>query len=183
MARPSGRIKRLRARGKNPASPDEPPHHALGRSRGGWGTKIHLVTDGKGLPLTAVLSPGQAHEAQYVDTALQRIRVGRRTRPTALAGDKGYDVPRVRTYLAHRVIAAVIPPKQWPAHWRTAPPPPWRQRERQTYQRRNVIERTVNWLKEHRAVATRYDKLAVHYLATLQLAMLRKHLRTLINTP
>jgi transposase len=43
--------------------------------------------------------------------------------------------------------------------------------------RRNVIERCVGWLKEARAVATRYEKLAVHYLGILKLAMIRRYLR------
>ena len=42
----------------------EPADHALGRSRGGFPTKLHLVTDGTGLPLAAALSAGQAHESK-----------------------------------------------------------------------------------------------------------------------
>jgi transposase len=51
------------------------------------------------------------------------------------------------------------------------------------YQRRNVIERCVGWLKEARAVATRFEKLAIHYLGIIKLIMIRRHLRlTLSNT-
>ena len=55
--------------------------------------------------------------------------------------------------------------------------------DRATYQQRNVTERAVRWLKEHRRVAMRFEKLALHYLAVLKLAILRKYLRILSHTP
>ncbi len=45
-------------------------NEALGRSRGGFGTKIHILCDGQGNPLGAVLSAGQEHESQYLETVL-----------------------------------------------------------------------------------------------------------------
>ncbi len=45
--------------------PDIAGDNGLGRSRGGFGTKIHLATAGSGLPLNIVLSPGKAHESQF----------------------------------------------------------------------------------------------------------------------
>ena len=51
--------------------------------------------------------------------------------------------------------------------------------DRPTYRRRNVVERCINWLKESRALATRFDKLAVNYLATVKLAILQLYLRKL----
>jgi transposase len=148
----------------------------LGRSRGGFGTKLHLVTDGNGLPLGADLSAGQRHECLYAEPVLRAVRIRRsngrvRTRPRALAGDKGYSYARVRRYLRRRKIQAVIPTRK-----------DQRRRpgfDKETYRRRNVVERSVNWLKESRALATRYDKLAVNYLATVKLAILQRYLRTL----
>ena len=63
--------------------PGEPEDRALGRSRGGFGTKLHLVVDGGGVPLAAVVSPGEAHESRYVEPALRAVRLtaGRRGRP------------------------------------------------------------------------------------------------------
>ena len=55
-----------RSGGKN-RLPHEPADHALGRSRGGWGTKVHLVTDGAGLPLAVAVSAGQAHESLHAE--------------------------------------------------------------------------------------------------------------------
>jgi transposase len=49
------------------------------------------------------------------------------------------------------------------------------------YRRRNVIERCVGWLKQARAVATRFEKLAIHYLGTIKLAMIRRHLRLALS--
>ena len=154
----------------------EPADHALGRSRGGFGTKIHLVTDGHGLPLAVEISAGQRHESLYAEPVLQAVRIRRsngrvRTRPKAVTGDKGYSYARVRRYLRRRKIKAVIPTRK-----------DQRRRpgfDKELYRGRNVVERCINWLKESRALATRFDKLAVNYRATLQLAILQQYLRKL----
>lgn len=148
----------------------EPEDHALDRSRGGFGTKIHLVTDGNGLSLAAEISAGQRHESVHAKPVLEAVRIRRanghiRRRPKALAGDKGYSYDRIRRYLRRRRIKAVIPTRK-----------DQRRRpgfDRELYRRRNVVERCFNWLKECRALATRFDKLAVNYLATIKLAMLQ----------
>jgi len=154
----------------------------LGRSRGGFGTKIHLVTDSNGLPLAVDISAGQRHESLYAEPVLAAVRIRRangrvRTRPRALAGDKGCSYQRVRRYLRRRRIRAVIPTRK-----------DQRRRpgfDRDRYRRRNVVERCLNWLKESRALATRFDKLAVNYLATIKLAILQQYLRKLapIDSP
>ena len=69
----------LRRRWRKKGGADEPEDHALGRSRGGFGTKIHLVSDANGLPLAAVLSAGQRHELPFAVAALEAVR--RRGRP------------------------------------------------------------------------------------------------------
>lgn len=123
-------------------------------------------------------------ESKYVEPVLRAVRIhaqtpGRpRSRPQQLAADKGYDVPRVRTLLRARGIRAVIPVKRRARRWGPARGRPITY-DRATYRRRNVIERTVGALKEARAVATRYEKLAVQYLAQVQFSMIRflvKHL-------
>jgi transposase len=133
------------------------------------------VTDGNGLPLAVEVSAGQRHECLYAQPVLEavRIRRGRRglLRPKAVAGDKGYSYARVRRYLRRRKVKAVIPTRK-----------DQRRRpgfDREAYRRRNVVERCINWLKECRALATRFDKLAVNYLATVKLAILQRYLRTL----
>ena len=102
-------------RGGQKRGPQEPADHALGRSRGGWGTKIHVVTDGHGTPLSVHVTPGQAHESAAFEAAVTALRIGgRRRKPGRIAGDKGYDIPRVREYLRRRRIGAVIPEKRKP---------------------------------------------------------------------
>ena len=156
---------------------DEPGDHALGRSRGGFGTKLHLVVDSHGIPLAAVVSAGQTHESKYVEPTLRAVRLRPRhggpprTRPRRLAGDKGYSYARVRGYLRRRGIRAVIPTRK-----DQRPNPRF---DKPTYRRRNVIERLVGWLKESRRLATRFEKLAVNFLAMVKLAMLQRCLRVL----
>ena len=91
-----------------------------------------------------------------------------------MAGDKGYSTPAVRSWLRRRGVRAVIPCR------RDQRPDDRRHRfDRAAYRRRAAVEQCVGWLKENRAVGTRFDKLAVSYLATVQLAMIRRYLRLL----
>ena len=97
---------------------DEPVDHALGRSRGGFGTKLHPVVDGHGLPLSAVVTAGPGPRVQVVGAgagggAAETPGRGRpRRRPRRLAGDKGYSYRRIRRYLRRRGIKAVIPTRK-----------------------------------------------------------------------
>jgi transposase len=120
--------------------PGEPPDHALGRSRGGFGTKLHLVVDRGGVPLAATLTPGEAHESRQVEPTLRRVRLPhRRTHPRVLAGDKGYSFLTVRRYLRRRGIRAVIPTRKDQR--------PHPQFDTQRYRQRNIIERVVGWCR------------------------------------
>lgn len=156
---------------------NEPEDHALGRSRGGFGTKLHLVVESHGVPLSAVVSAGQRHESKFVEPVLRAIRLARpggrggrpRTRPRRLAGDKGYSYRTVRGYLRRRGIAAVIPTRK-----DQKPNPRF---DKLTYRRRNIIERAVGWLKENRRLATRFEKLAINFLSMVKLAMIQRCLR------
>ena len=85
-----------------------------------------------------------------------------RLRPQRVAGDKVYSSAKVRRYLCRRGIGAVIPRKSnEQRNGRFA---------RQAYRERNVVERLINRLKQHRRVATRYEKRAANYRAMLSLA-------------
>jgi transposase len=163
----------------------EPADHALGRSRGGFTTKLHLVTDGTGLPLAVVLSAGQAHESRHATRVLDAVRVPRRRpgrprrRPAALAGDKGYSYPSIRASLRRRGVRAVIPERSDEQRRRARRPGRKPTFDRAAYRRRSALECTVGALKEARAVATRYEKLAIHYLALVQISMIRFLIRRL----
>lgn len=149
-------------------SPDgEPEDHALGRSQGGFGTKLHLVAaigDGQVLPLVVEVGPGQQHETQRV-VPLVEASDGKGMLPERLAGDKGYSAKWIRAYLLTKGVEPVIP-HQTSEPGRDGP------FDREAYRQRNLIERGINLLKWFRRVATRYEKLAVHYLGMLKLAIL-----------
>ncbi|MFD9831143.1 transposase [[Kitasatospora] papulosa] len=98
----------------------EPDHHALGRSRGGLTTKIHLATDSRCQPLAFVLTPGQSGDAPAFDHVMAGIRVPRplgrpRTTPDVVLAAKAHSSRAIRTHLRRRRIRAVIPACSWPA--------------------------------------------------------------------
>lgn len=146
-----------------------------------------MLTDGTGLPLTAELSAGQAHESRFVEPVLDRVRIpcarsGRlRGRPRRLAGDKGYSYPTVRAALRRRHIGAVIAERDDQRERRAHRPGRKPQFDKVAYRQRHVIENCVGWLKEARGLATRYEKLAIHYLALLKLAIMRRLLKRLLH--
>ena len=69
--------------------------HALGRSRGGWGSKVHLLTCGNGVPLEVTVTAGQAHESESFKALMEAMRLTCRG-PTWLLGDVGYSYPACR---------------------------------------------------------------------------------------
>lgn len=146
-------------------------NEALGRSRGGFSTKIHLRAEGGGKPMAFVLSGGERHESLFLKPLLDLARVRRggagrpRHRPDCIIADKGYSYPPLRHLLTRRGIRAVIP--------RRSDQRPADQRHRFSlvqYRKRNRVERLVGRLKQYRRIATRYEKRATHYLALLTLA-------------
>lgn len=96
---------------------DEPDDHALGRSRGGLTTKIHLGCDGRGRLLAILVTPGQRHDSICARPLLERIRVPRtgpgrpRCRPDQVIADKAYSSRGFRACLRRRGIAHTIPEK------------------------------------------------------------------------
>ncbi len=157
----------------------EPADHALGRSRGGLSTKVHLCCDGRGLPLTFSLTPGQAGDNPQVLAVLDAISVrtrrpGRpRCRPERLLADKAYSHPSTRRALRARGIKATIPERDDQLARRRARGPgrPYAF-DVELYKQRNVVERCFNRLKQWRGIATRYDKTARNYRGGVLLASL-----------
>ncbi|MEV5089436.1 IS5 family transposase [Streptomyces griseoincarnatus] len=166
---------------KGGISGDEPDDHALGRSRGGLTTKVHLACDGKGRPLALLVTLGQRHDSVCARILLERIRVPRsglgrpRCRPDQVIADKAYSSRGFRAYLRRRGIAHTIPEKADQRRHRLrrgsrgGRPPGF---DRETYRRRNLVERCLNRLKGFRGIATRYDKTATSYEAVVSLASL-----------
>lgn len=162
--------------------PDIIGDSCLGRSRGGFGTKIHLATDGNGLPLNIVLSPGQAHESQFAQRLLDGIGVQRQNgcmkrRGHTVLADKAYSGRELRNELKNKGIKIVIPRKsseKLASDCRS-------QLDRSAYRNRNVVERCFGCLKEYRRIATRYDKTARNYLAMVKLGCIRLFYKRLCN--
>lgn len=135
-----------------------------------------------GKPLVCVLTGGQRHEQIALPKLLEGgaiCRVGRgprppvpagpggrdgrpRQRPERLAGDKAYSSRTVRRDLRRRGSGGVIPTQKGER--------PNRHFDREAYRERNRVERLINRLKQYRAIATRYEKLAVTYHALLTIA-------------
>jgi transposase len=140
---------------------EEPEDHALGYSRGGFTTKIHVLCDSRGTMLGIHATPGQRHESRAFESTMQRVylpsRRGRHRWPRRLAGDKGYSYPRIWRWLSRRRIGRVIPTRK--------DQPRAADFDKEEYRKRNIIERVVGWFKENRRLLTRFEKLAVNYVA------------------
>src|SRR3954469_23228297 len=91
--------------------------------------------------------------------------------PGRLAGDKGYSYPRIRRWCKRRRVAAVIPTRK--------NQPRDEKFDKETYRRRNIVERVVGWYKEYRSLGTRHEKLAVNYVALWLVAIMDKALHRL----
>ena len=167
---------------RRPSRADEkgvshPADEGLGRSRGGLTTKFHLACDGRGRPLSIVITPGQRHDSTQLAPVLDGIRVPRATgrgsprmRPDRLIADKGYSYPRCRRCSASG--RSSTPSQSGATNERNGqldrggrfssikpsmPVATW-------------CERCINRLKQWRSLATRYEKRAVNYRAMLVLA-------------
>lgn len=163
----------------------EPDDHGLGRSPGGLPTKVHLTVDASFHVLAAVITAGQRGDAPVFEQVMDKIRIPRpsgghpRTRPDHLLTDRAYSSRQIRAYLRRRQIPHTIPEKRGQAghRLRRGPAgghPPCFNRE--TCKRRHKVECRIRLLKQARAVATRYDKFAARYEATVQLALIRQAL-------
>lgn len=171
----------MRRRRRKKSEPEEPDDHALGRSRGGFSTKIHLVGDGSGIPIHFHLSPGQAHENTTLEDLLNGIDQEMTTGsgklvpwPTAIAGDKGYRAEWIDQMLLNIGVTPVIPSKT--NEDRDKRPVEF---DKEKYRSRNIIERLIGWLKECRAVFARFEKTAINYAGMVKMAIIQRYLRIL----
>jgi transposase len=127
---------------------------AIGRSRGGRNTKIHAIADAKGRLLSILLSGGEAHDCPPAQRLIRRTKAAGK-----LLGDKAYDSAPLRQWLKERGTRAVVPNKsnrKQPFSF-----------DRTSYKQRHRIENAFCRLKDFRRIATRYDRLARNFLASV----------------
>lgn len=98
-------------------------------------------------------------------------RPGKSRWPHRIAGDKGYSYPRIRRWCKRRQIEAVIPTRSNQLREE--------QFDKTGYRQRHIVEQVVGWYKEYRCLGTRYEKLAVNYVALWLVAIMDKALRRL----
>ena len=119
------------------------------------------------------VTAGQRHETQGFEHVMDRAQRpgpdGQKRWPEQGAGDKGYSYPGVRSWLKRRHIDPVIPTRK------DQPRDP--DFDKTTYRQRNIVERAVGWFKWCRALAFRFDKLAVNYVALWIIANIQLLLR------
>jgi transposase len=127
---------------------------AIGRSRGGRNTKIHAIADAKGRLLSLLLTGGEAHDCPVAERLIRRNKAAKK-----LLGDKAYDSADLRQWLEDRGTKPVIPNKsnrKQPFSF-----------SKKFYKQRHRIENAFGRLKDFRRIATRYDRLARNFLASV----------------
>jgi transposase len=129
---------------------------ALGRSRGGFSTKIHVACDGLGKPVHILLTPGQDHDVTQGPALIANSEAKK------IIADKAYDSDAFINDIESRGAEPVIPPR---SH-RTKD----RHYDKDEYKKRNVVERYINVIKQCRRMATRYEKTARNFLGMVLVA-------------
>jgi transposase len=132
-------------------------NQAIGRSRGGRNTKIHAIADAKGRLISLKLTDGSAHDCPVAQPLISSGKVAKR-----LLGDKAYDSAELRLWLRRRGTKCVIPNRsnrKQPFSF-----------SKKAYRERHRVENAFCRLKDFRRIATRYDRLARNFLASVYLA-------------
>ena len=149
-------------------------------------SKIHLAVDKRGLPMSIVITPGQAGDNPQLLPLLDQVSVGRdgpgrpRQRPDRVIADKAYSHPSTRQALRQRRIGFICPERVDQVDRRLAKggaggrPPDF---DTDLYRNRNVVERCFARLKQFRDLATRYAKRLAYWRSELVIATIVLWLR------
>ena len=133
----------------------EPAEAAIGRTKGGLNTKVTALVDGCGRPLQILVDAGNRADVKAAEAI--EIPSGKR-----VVADKGYDSNKLREEIWNAGACPCIPPlstRKQPVRW-----------HRGYYKQRHRVENFFQRIKRYRRVGTRYDKLALNFLAFVQLA-------------
>ena len=128
----------------------------MGRSRGGFSTKIHVACDCLGQPVELILTPGQKHDVTQGPALIANSDADKKI------ADKAYDSDSFIEAIEATGAEAVIPPRSNRKEERSY--------DKEAYKERNVVERFINLIKQCRRVATRYEKTARNFLGFVQVA-------------
>jgi transposase len=168
------------------AGSNDKNRETLGRSRGGLTSKIHLLADSGCRPLARITSAGQRGDSLAFVPLMGQLGIARpgggrpRTRPGRVLGDKAYSSAAIRAHLRRRGIKATIPEPSDQVRHRLrrgtsgGRPPAF---DPAAYRDRNTVERAFSQLRQHRSVATRYDKRDFVWRGTIDVATIRIWLR------
>ena len=140
---------------------------SIGKSRGGWTTKVHLVAADARTAVAFSLSPGEAHDAPEGRELLQAL--GPMPGSIPLVMDRAYEDNQTRQLVLDLGMVPVVPPKRNRLQ-------PW-QYDRALYRKRNEIERLFRRLKGYRRIFSRFEKLDVVFLGFLSFAFIVEALR------
>ncbi|MBC8164792.1 MAG: IS5 family transposase [Bryobacteraceae bacterium] len=140
---------------------------AIGKSRGGWNTKIHMVAADARTAIVFALSPGHDHDAPHGRALLEEL--GPMPEGLPLLMDRAYEGDETRQLVLDLGMIPVVPPKSNRLQ-------PW-EYDRALYKKRNEIERLFRRLKGFRRIFSRFEKLDVVFLAFLCFALIVEALR------
>ena len=131
---------------------------AIGRSRGGLTTKIHMACDAHGNPIDFEITGGEVHDVKAAPEIIRKL-----DKAEHLVGDKGYDSEEIREQVRAKGINPVIPRKS-----NSKKPNP--EFDSFLYKMRHLVENLFARLKHYRSIATRFEKLARNYKSLVYLA-------------
>jgi transposase len=140
---------------------------AIGKSRGGWNTKIHMVAADDRTAITFALSPGNDHDAPHGRALLEEL--GPMPEGLPMLMDRAYEGNETRQLVLELGMTPVVPPKSTRLY-------PW-DYDHALYKKRNEIERLFRRLKGFRRIFSRFEKLDVLFLGFLSFALIVEALR------
>ncbi|WP_416240760.1 IS5 family transposase [Acinetobacter sp. WCHAc010034] len=131
---------------------------AIGQSRGGRTTKIHLATDANGLPIDFKITGGQVHDSQVAEQLIEVVEEA-----DYLIADKGYDAETIRIFIKNKNMIPIIPMRSNSKRLN-------KEFDKYLYRLRHLVENAFARLKHFRAIASRFDKLARNYQSMIYIA-------------